>query len=90
MIKEGHFNLSTILNLKGPMDVPYEYIQTRAYDINTRSMNLYEQVLYSYGDKNEWRVGEHLFNVAYLSVLTSSICEWNFEVAATLAWLHEV
>ena len=79
-----------MLNLKGPMDVPYEYIQTRAYDINTRSMNLYEQVLYSYGDKNEWRVGEHLFTVAYLSVLTSSICEWNFEVAAMLAWLNEV
>jgi hypothetical protein len=32
--KEGHCNLSILLNLKRPMDVPYEYIQTRAYDIN--------------------------------------------------------
>jgi hypothetical protein len=52
LIKEGLFNLTTMLNLKRSMDVPYEYIQTRAYDLNKGSMKLYNQVN-SYGDKNE-------------------------------------
>ena len=39
MIKEGHFNLSTMLNLKRPMDVPIEYTQTRAYIINKGGMD---------------------------------------------------
>jgi hypothetical protein len=41
-----------MLNLKRPIDIPYEYTQTRAYDINEGSMSLYEQK--SYGDKMSW------------------------------------
>jgi hypothetical protein len=48
LIKEGHFNLSTMLNLKRPMDVPIEYTQTRTYIINKGSM-----ILYFHGDKCE-------------------------------------
>jgi hypothetical protein len=59
LIKEGHFNLSTMLNLKRPMDVPYECIQTRAYDINNNNMKLYEQVTHMEINMSKG-VGEHL------------------------------
>ena len=48
-----------MLNLKRPMDVSYEYTQTRAYDINNESMNLYEQVTHMEINMSKG-VGEHL------------------------------
>ena len=48
------------------MDVSYEYTQTRAYDINNESMNLYEQVTHMEINMSKG-VGEHLFTFAYLS-----------------------
>ena len=49
LIKEGHLNLSTKLNLKWPMAAPYECTQTRKYGINIEKHDF----VWSYGDKNE-------------------------------------
>ena len=43
-----------MLNFKRPMDVPAGCIQTGAYDINKRGMNLHDEDL-SKGDKHELR-----------------------------------
>ena len=63
LIKEGLFNLSTMLNFKRSMDVPAECIQTGAYDINKRGMNLHDQDL-SEGDNHELK---ELVNMIFLA-----------------------
>jgi hypothetical protein len=73
LIKAGHFNLSTMLNLKRPMDalhVPM-WMHSNSEHIfkNKKSMNLY--VLKKI--EMSMRVGEHLFTFAYMSVLTGSM-----------------
>jgi len=63
LIKEGYFNLSTVLNFKKPMDVPIEYIQTRAYEDKQRKHEFRRS---SYV---QMEIGELV--VTYLSVLTT-------------------
>ena len=44
-----------------------DYTQTKAYDINQESMNLYEQVISLWRQNMSKGVGELLFTFAYLS-----------------------
>jgi hypothetical protein len=71
------------------MDVPYEYFQTRAYDIYKGGMNLYDQVN-SYGEKYVFGSWLTFIYLCIPEFYLSAACGCSFEVAIAVAWLHMV
>jgi hypothetical protein len=64
------------------MDVPYEYIQTRAYDINIGAWICMSK-LFSLETNMSKGVGEQWVTFAYPSILTSNICGFGFKVCCS-------
>jgi hypothetical protein len=88
LIKEDYFNLSTMLNLKRPMDISCT-IASKPDIYHRQEKHEFIRTNYFLMEINmSKRVSEHFIYLCIPEFYLPAARGWGFEVAATVAWLH--
>ena len=70
------------------MGVPIEYNQTRAYNINIRSMKLHDQDIFLWRQNWVMVLVNIYYLFTYLSVFVDDGSRWNLGITALISWLR--
>ena len=68
------------------MGVPIEYNQTRAYNINIRSMKLHDQDIFLFRQNWVMVLVNIYYLFTYLSVFVDDGSRWNLGITALISW----
>jgi len=68
------------------MGVPIEYNQTRAYNINIRSMKLHDQDIFLWRQNWVMVLVNIYYLFTYLSVFVDDGSRWNLGITALISW----